>query len=376
MQEDVIKATSLVISPNNNTTPELKLRFQWDSLDHIKLSDICLAFKLRIYKSGQNERVPTAFNMTAGHADATLMKKFCLREDFIFYLIKGLKLFTNEARNQEHCSNKYVVSEYLSRMKAMTYKKNYGKTYREKNLDYQLGTIGFGVDSFVDFYANHPTLDESKSTNANIRVIDTARSPKYQTVLCDRYNAKACGNGVNFLVPLKLLSEIFEIGEYIGRGKKFALELCLENNYNKLLEHIFPIAQDQINGLSNIFIKMEDPRLLVQMYKINSTLVVEKTSLMMANPDKPYTMFRMQHLELIDSNSGRQKRIDDRNGQHQSVELVGEYHHHFLLSKKSIETSKQKLHDDERYGYGCSARSDFWKLQTKLLQQCRRYHHF
>ena len=39
VQEDVIKATSLVISPNNNTTPVLKLRFQWDSLDHIKLSD-------------------------------------------------------------------------------------------------------------------------------------------------------------------------------------------------------------------------------------------------------------------------------------------------------------------------------------------------
>ena len=97
-------------------------------------------------------------------------------------------------------------------MKAMTYMKNYGKAYREKNLDYQLGTVGFGVDSFVDFYANHPTLDESKSRNAIIRAIDTARSPKYQTVLCDRYNAKACGNGVNFLVPLKLLSEIFEIG--------------------------------------------------------------------------------------------------------------------------------------------------------------------
>ena len=27
VQEDVIKATSLVISPNNNTTPELKLQF-------------------------------------------------------------------------------------------------------------------------------------------------------------------------------------------------------------------------------------------------------------------------------------------------------------------------------------------------------------
>ena len=40
VHEDVIKATSFVISPNNNTTPELKLRFQWDLLDHIKLSDI------------------------------------------------------------------------------------------------------------------------------------------------------------------------------------------------------------------------------------------------------------------------------------------------------------------------------------------------
>ena len=70
--------------------------------------------------------------MIAGHADATLMKKCCLREDFIFYLIKGLKLFTNKAKNQEHCSNKYVMSEYLSHMKAMTYKKSYGKAYREK----------------------------------------------------------------------------------------------------------------------------------------------------------------------------------------------------------------------------------------------------
>ena len=226
-----------MISPNNNTASELKLRFQWDSLDHIKLSDICFAFKLRTYKSGRNERVPTAFNMTAVHTDATLMKKFSLREDFIFYLIKGLKLFTIEAKNLEHCRNNYVVFEYLSRMKAMTYKKNYRKIYREKNLDYQLGTVGFGDDSFVDFHANHPTLDKSKSTNANIQAIDTARSPKYKTVLCDCYNAKACGNGVNFLVPLKLLSEIFEIDEYIGRGKKFALELYLENNYNKFLEH-------------------------------------------------------------------------------------------------------------------------------------------
>ena len=89
VQEDVIKATSLVISPNKNTTPELKLRFQWNSLDHIKLSDICLAFNLKIYKRGQSERVPTAFNLTAGHANTTLMRKFCLREDFIFCLIKG-----------------------------------------------------------------------------------------------------------------------------------------------------------------------------------------------------------------------------------------------------------------------------------------------
>ena len=260
MLEDVVKTTSLVISPNNNTTPEFKLRFQWDLLDHNKLSDICLAFKLRIYKSGQNKRVPTAFNMTARHADATLMKKFCLREDFIFYLIKGLKLFINEAKNHDHCSNSYVVSQHLSRMKAMTYNKNYGKTYREKNLDYQLGTVGFGNDSFVDFYANHPTLDESKSTNVNIRATDTARSSKYQTVLCNHYNAKGCGNRVNFLVPLKLLSEMFEIDEYIGRDKKFALELYLENNCDKLLELIFPITQDQINSLSNNFIKMEDPR--------------------------------------------------------------------------------------------------------------------
>ena len=47
---------------------------------------------------------------------------------------------------------------------------------------------------------------------------------------------------------------------------------------------------------------MENPRLFVQMLKINPTLVVEKPSLMKANPDKPYTLFRMQHLELIDSN--------------------------------------------------------------------------
>ena len=139
---------------------------------------------MRIYKSGKNERVPTAFNMTAVYANAALMRKFCLREDFIFYLIKGLKLLTNEAKNQDHCTNSYVVSEYLSRMKAMTYMKNNGKTYREKKLDYQLGMVGFSNDSFVNFYANHPILD--KSTNTNIRAIDTARSPKYQTVLCDR----------------------------------------------------------------------------------------------------------------------------------------------------------------------------------------------
>ena len=89
--------------------------------------------------------MPTVFNTTAAHADVTLIRKFCLREDFIFYLIKGLKLFTNEAKNQEHCSNNYVVSEYLSRMKAMTYKKNYEKTYCEKNLDYQLGTVGLAM---------------------------------------------------------------------------------------------------------------------------------------------------------------------------------------------------------------------------------------
>ena len=179
-----------------------------------------------------------------------------------------------------------------------------------------MGTVGFGDNSFVDFYANHTTLDESKRTNANIRAIDTARSPKYQTVLCDRYNAKACGNGVNFSLPLRLLSEIFEIDEYIGRGKKFALELYSENNYKKLLEHIFPISQDQINSFSNIFIKMEDPRFFVQMYKINPTLVMEKKSLMMANPDKPFTLFRMQHLELIDSN------VDNKNKLHISASQI------------------------------------------------------
>ena len=52
---------------------------------------------------------------------------------------------------------------------------------------------------------------------------------------------------------------------------------------------------------------MEDPRLFVQMYKIDPTFVVEKTSLMMANPDNSYTLLRMQHLELIDSN------VDNKN---------------------------------------------------------------
>ena len=43
------------------------------------------------------------------------------------------------------------------------------------------------------------------------------------------------------------------------------------------------------------------------MYKINPLLVVEKTSLMMGNPDKPYTLFRMYDLELIDSS------VDNKN---------------------------------------------------------------
>ena len=53
---------------------------------------------------------------------------------------------------------------------------------------------------------------------------------------------------------------------------------------------------------STFFFKIEDPRLFVQMYKINPTLVVEKILLMMAYPDKPYNLFRTQHLELIDYN--------------------------------------------------------------------------
>ena len=119
-------------------------------------------------------------------------------------------------------------------MKAMTYKKKYGITYREKNLDYQLGTVGFGNKSMVNFYPNHHTLDKSKSKNANIRLIYTNRSPKYQTILCDRYITKACGNGVNFLVPLKLLSKIFETDECIGRGKKFRFEIVFGKQLQKI----------------------------------------------------------------------------------------------------------------------------------------------
>ena len=54
---------------------------------------------------------------------------------------------------------------------------------------------------------------------------------------------------------------------------------------------------------------MKDPRLFVQMYKINPTLVEEKLSLMMSNPDKPYTLFRTQHLELIDSNVDKKSEL-------------------------------------------------------------------
>ena len=103
-------------------------------------------------------------------------------------------------------------------MKALTYKKNYGKMYRERNLDFQLGMVGVGHACFANFYVNHPTLIESKSLDANIRPIGTKMAPKHQTVLCDRYNTKACENGVNFLIPMKLLSEIFEIDKYIGRS--------------------------------------------------------------------------------------------------------------------------------------------------------------
>ena len=53
----------------------------------------------------------------------------------------------------------------------------------QKNLDYKLGTLGFGNDSFDNFYVYHPNLDKSKSTNANIRPIDINSSPKYQTFL-------------------------------------------------------------------------------------------------------------------------------------------------------------------------------------------------
>ena len=65
--------------------------------------------------------------------------------------------------------------------------------------------------------------------------------------------------------------------------------------------------------------KMEDPRLFVQIYKINPTLVVEKTSLLMANPDKPYTLFKMQHLELIDSNVDNKNELTIEMGNKKSV---------------------------------------------------------
>ena len=295
VQEEIIKSATQVVYPNNNITRDIKLRFEWEAVEHIKLSEICLAFNLRILK---NENDNTYFNMTAGHADEALMKKFCVREDFMFYWIKGIKLFTNLAKNQEHCSNNFVPSEFLSRMKALTYKKNYKKMYREKNLDQQMGSVSFGDPR--EFYSKHPTLDESTAVGGNIQAI-TGDAPNYQAILANRYNKKACGlNGLNFLIPLKLFNEIFEIEDYIGR-KKFPLEIYFENKYDKLLEYIFPISEAQIASLSNVGFKMEDPRLFMQNHKINPTLVVEKTSLMMANPDKPYTLFRMQHLETIDN---------------------------------------------------------------------------
>ena len=109
---------------------------------------------------------------------------------------------------------------------------------------------------------------------------------------------------------------------------------------------------------------MEDPRLFVQMYKINPTLVVEKTSLMMAIPDKPYTLFRMQHLELIDSNVDNKNEVTIEMGNTKMSNWFG----------NTIIISCNRKDQLEHQNKNCMAMRDMAKgvVQEVIFGNCRR----
>ena len=103
---------------------------------------------------------------------------------------------------------------------------------------------------------------------------------------------------------------------------------------------------------------MDHPRLYVQMYIINPMLVVEKTCLMMPNPDKPYALFRMQHLELIYSNLYTKNEMTFEMGYTKVSNRLGNTVIISCYRKDQLEHQNKNCMT-MKDGYGHSARSNF-----------------
>ena len=138
--------------------------------------------------------------------------------------------------------------------------------------------------------------------------------------------------GYPFSVPLKLLCEIFGIDEYIGKNKKWRIELNLEQDMTKLMEHIRPITDlEVVNNASAVFV-IENPVIALNNYKIANTLAAQKLLAIQQHGNDPYYLSRFAHFESITTTVENQSTTTIALGNNKSSDTVP---HAIIISVKN-----------------------------------------